>query len=203
MSDKSGNILSNVSPPTELPSFVKPAEVATVSPTKSSEPFIEKTFSPAIPSEVAKPVSHLDRLPPLNMDPVAQALSPITQSESRNRKIERIPDFKTIKIIIIFTGSSALFGWMKGAVSGNQILQRVAETAKSSVDTLVYTLDPQMKDYLRELKEVCHFRPTFNSNDLIFADTTGLELIVASDKDDKIRPIKEAFLHAFGKTVVT
>jgi arginine utilization protein RocB len=52
--------------------------------------------------------------------------------------------------VTIITGSSALFGWMKDAVSSNVLLQKVKETAKSSVDQIVYTLDPQMKDYLRK-----------------------------------------------------
>ncbi|XP_058059004.1 protein PRRC1-like [Anopheles bellator] len=192
---KTGNILSNVSPPSELPSFIT-ANVATAgaemamtqasSPIRSdeantkkdeTEPFIPTTFSPAIPpskdtSQSASSVGGVGPLPegpsePMNQDfasmilnpePVAAALSPITQ------------------------GGSALFGWMKGAVSGGGILQKVAEKAKNSVDTIVTTLDPQMREYI-------------NSG----GDT---EVIVASDKDDKVRPIREAFQTVFGKATV-
>lgn len=159
---KVGNILSNISPPSELPSFVTTAAVvqpsgATVDTTQhqsameeeqssrrdpESDPFIPTTFSPAIPSnkdtstvageesESIESAGSTARTGKdfasmvLNPEPLADALSPITQ------------------------GGSALFGWMKGAVSNNGILQKVAEKAKSSVDTIVTTLDPQMKEYI-------------------------------------------------------
>ncbi|XP_052896143.1 protein PRRC1-like [Anopheles moucheti] len=197
---KTRNILSNVNPPSELPSFIM-ANVATagtesVSPSSSmpavivddaakkdeTEPFIPTKFSPAIPASkdtsqftaeqamAAAGVYPEEPINPpepvgrefanmiLNPEPVAAALSPITQ------------------------GGSALFGWMKGAVSGSGILQKVAEKAKNSVDTIVTTLDPQMKEYI-------------NSG----GDT---EVIVASDKDDKVRPIREAFQNVFGKATI-
>lgn len=43
---------------------------------------------------------------------------------------------------------SGLFTWVKGAVSSGGILHRVAEKAKNSVDSMITTLDPQMKEYL-------------------------------------------------------
>uniref|UniRef100_A0A182PE77 NTPase_I-T domain-containing protein n=1 Tax=Anopheles epiroticus TaxID=199890 RepID=A0A182PE77_9DIPT len=197
---KTGNILSNVSPPSELPSFITanvappPAVTEPVPPSVTkpmatvddaakkdeTEPFIPTTFSPAIPAikdtsqfsaEQAMAAAGVHPVEPapepvgrdfanmiLNPEPVAAALSPITQ------------------------GGSALFGWMKGAVSGSGILQKVAEKAKNSVDTIVTTLDPQMKEYI-------------NSG----GDT---EVIVASDKDDKVRPVREAFQTVFGKATI-
>ncbi|XP_053695658.1 protein PRRC1-like [Sabethes cyaneus] len=188
---KTGNILSNVNPPSELPSFItavaaqQPTAAAADQPDESlkketeTDPFIPTTFSPAIPSSkdttgaaAAADLSSAVREDGgvssttrrdfanmvLNPEPLADALSPITQS------------------------GSALFGWVKGAVSSNGILQKVAEKAKSSVDTIVTTLDPQMKEYI-------------NSG----GDT---EVIVASDKDDKVRPIREAFQTVFGKATV-
>ncbi|XP_041776169.1 protein PRRC1-like [Anopheles merus] len=198
---KTGNILSNVGPPSELPSFITanvaapPAGAESVPPAapmvtaddttkrEETDPFIPTTFSPAIPASKDTSQFTADQamaaaagvrpaeptLPDqsvgrdfasmiLNPEPVAAALSPITQS------------------------GSALFGWMKGAVSGSGILQKVAEKAKNSVDTIVTTLDPQMKEYI-------------NSG----GDT---EVIVASDKDDKVRPIREAFQTVFGKATI-
>lgn len=162
---KAGNILSNISPPSELPSFITASTTGQPavsqqpsssdqedSPRKGNEtdPFISTTFSPAIPS--SKDTSLSTPGPPeqastaasgseaktsrdfanmiLNPEPLAEALSPITQ------------------------GGSALFGWMKGAVSSNGILQKVAEKAKSSVDTIVTTLDPQMKEYISKRRIV-------------------------------------------------
>lgn len=43
-----------------------------------------------------------------------------------------------------------LMGWMKGAMSGGGILSKVAEKAKHSVDSMITTLDPQMKEYICE-----------------------------------------------------
>lgn len=44
--------------------------------------------------------------------------------------------------------SGGLIGWMKGAVSSGGILSRVAEKAKNSVDSMITTLDPQMREYI-------------------------------------------------------
>lgn len=198
---KVGNILSNVSPPSELPSFItataasgsgQPAgggalkesivqqqtSAADESLSKGNEtdPFIPTTFSPAIPSskdtsatsegqtsysgvETSQPEVNRDFANMvLNPEPLADALSPIANS------------------------GSAFFEWMKGAVSNNGILQKVATKAKSSMDTIVTTLDPQMKEYI------------YSGGDT--------EVIVASDKDDKVRPIREAFQTVFGKATV-
>lgn len=84
----------------------------------------------------------------------------------------------------IAESGSNLLGWVKGAAAGTGgMLQRVAEKAKSSVDTLVTTLDPQMKEYLLSGGDV--------------------EILIASDKDEKFRPIREAFQITFGRATLT
>lgn len=40
------------------------------------------------------------------------------------------------------------FGWIRGTVSN--VGHRVAEKAKNSMDTMITTLDPQMKDFIRK-----------------------------------------------------
>ncbi|KOB72365.1 Protein PRRC1 [Operophtera brumata] len=57
---------------------------------------------------------------------------------------ESLPDSTTPEIDKLGSG---LFTWVKGAVSTG-ILQQVAEKAKSSVDSMITILDPQMKEYL-------------------------------------------------------
>lgn len=47
---------------------------------------------------------------------------------------------------------SGFMGWVKGAVSTGGILHRVAEKAKNSVDTMITTLDPQMREF------ICNYR---------------------------------------------
>lgn len=46
--------------------------------------------------------------------------------------------------------SGGLFGWMKDTVGlqGQSILSKVAEKAKHSVDTMITTLDPQMREFM-------------------------------------------------------
>ena len=132
-----GNILSNVSPPSQLPSFVTAMSGQTGA--ESSEPFIPTTFSAAIPpnkdtstsapqtenleENVAKHSSDFRSLS-LNPEPVANALSPITQQ------------------------GTAIYDWMKGAFTGNTIIQKVVDKTMTAVDTVVTTLDPQMKEYI-------------------------------------------------------
>jgi hypothetical protein len=43
---------------------------------------------------------------------------------------------------------AGLLGWVKGAVGSGGLLSKVAEKAKSSVDSMITTLDPQMKEFL-------------------------------------------------------
>lgn len=44
------------------------------------------------------------------------------------------------------SNSGGLFNWVKDTVGTN--ISRVAEKAKSSVDSMITTLDPQMRDFL-------------------------------------------------------
>lgn len=136
-SNTAGNLLSNVSS-LSTDNVIPPAtplqKIVHNMASKDAEPHISSTFSPAIPPTkntsteqtlvvISNNLNHLS----LNPEPVATALGPLTQS------------------------SSSLFGWVKGAASsGGGILSKVAEKAKNSVDTIVTTLDPQMKEYLCE-----------------------------------------------------
>lgn len=74
--------------------------------------------------------------------------------------INKINIFLTFNLIIqilagVIMPGSGLLTWMKGAVSTGGILQRVAEKAKNSVDSMITTLDPQMKEYLSTLTFYC------------------------------------------------
>ncbi|XP_052743805.1 protein PRRC1 [Bicyclus anynana] len=193
----SGNLLSNVAPPTELPNFVTttasqnppasktpdvvpPAYAIPASQlppvsqnigTKPDQPSPEspEKFSPAIPLCKGEPT-----LPIRSPEDSLTTLSPESMPDS-------IPDMEMEKIGDIMPGSG-LLTWMKGAVSTGGILQRVAEKAKSSVDSMITTLDPQMKEYLR------------SGGDMV--------VVVASDKEAKVSPVREAFQTVFGKATV-
>lgn len=46
--------------------------------------------------------------------------------------------------------SGGILGWMKGAVASGGLLSKMAEKAKSSVDSMITTLDPQMREFIRK-----------------------------------------------------
>lgn len=73
-----------------------------------------------------------------------------------------------------------LLSWISSG-SGS-FLSRVAEKAKNSVDSVITTLDPGMKEYLYS--------------------GGGVNIIVASDKECKVSPIREAFIDVFGRATV-
>lgn len=77
---------------------------------------------------------------------------------------------------------SGLFGWMKEAMPGKAILAKVAEKARSSVDTMITTLDPQMKEFI------------YSGGDI--------DIAVASTKELKVSSVREAFQTVFGKATV-
>ncbi|XP_078035382.1 protein PRRC1-like isoform X2 [Augochlora pura] len=72
-----------------------------------------------------------------------------------------------------------LFSWVKENVVNSNVLSIVAEKAKNSVNTMITTLDPQMHS------------------------GGDVEIIVASEKDVKISPVRQAFQTVFGKATVT
>lgn len=75
--------------------------------------------------------------------------------------------------------TSSLFGWF----AGSSFVSKVVEKTKSSVETMITTLDPQMKEYIKSGGEI--------------------DIIVASAKDVKIGPVREAMQQAFGCATVS
>ncbi|KAH9520148.1 Protein PRRC1-A [Bulinus truncatus] len=73
----------------------------------------------------------------------------------------------------------SLFGW----ISNNSLVNRVVEKTKSSMETVITTLDPGMKELI------------FSGGDIT--------ITVASAKDSKVIPVREAFQKVFGRATVT
>ncbi|XP_026320895.1 protein PRRC1-like [Hyposmocoma kahamanoa] len=188
----SGNLLSSVGPPLELPNFITattavpqvtssipsdsapavdsdslPIQPVLVQPTVEQQSQDMETFSPAIPLSKGEPM-----LPIRSPEDSQNTQSPESFPDST-------PDIDQLGDIM---PGSGLFTWVKGAVSTGGILHRVAEKAKNSVDSMITTLDPQMKEYLKSGGDIY--------------------IVVASDKDVKISPIREAFQHVFGKATI-
>ncbi|XP_071480409.1 protein PRRC1-like [Diadema antillarum] len=74
-------------------------------------------------------------------------------------------------------GGGGLFGW------GSGIMRKVMEKTKSSVDSMITTLDPGMAPIIRSGGDV--------------------DIIVASDKEVKVAAVRDAFQKVFGRATVT
>ncbi|XP_046752839.1 protein PRRC1-like [Diprion similis] len=167
ISSSSGNLLSNVSPPSALPSFVSSSvklmpdssgastggnnDSINKQPQSQSgvtvkqphqETYYSASFSPAIPSNESTEIPQA------------------TQNQDFN-----------------------LFSWVKENVAASKVVKKVTETAKSSVNYMLTTLDPQMQQFMYPYEEI--------------------EVVVASDKDIKIGPIQDAFEAVFGQVKVS
>ncbi|XP_075536288.1 protein PRRC1-like isoform X1 [Dermacentor variabilis] len=78
------------------------------------------------------------------------------------------------------SGTAGVWGWFKG----NDFLNKVAEKAKNSVDSMITTLDPGMKEFI------------YSGGDI--------DILVASHDEIRIiGPVREAFQKIFGRATVT
>ncbi|XP_066142940.1 protein PRRC1-like [Euwallacea fornicatus] len=177
LSLSTGNLLSNVGPPSSIPDFTlwtsssssgetKPAPITTTEPQQvtlntntavvTAAPIIinqfpTTQFSAAIPPSKGVPqvaTTQLKPAQPLEGEPVA---------------------------------SSSFLGLVRGALS-SQVVTKMVEKAKSSVDSIITTLDPQMSEYI------------YSGGDL--------EITVATDEEDIVSGIREAAHSVFGKAWV-
>ena len=74
-------------------------------------------------------------------------------------------------------------GWFKGTVSS--VGSKVAEKAKTSMDTMITTLDPQMKEFIRKFLGIC----TINS--YLFFVYLGLTFIFIIIKVKTVYQLQE------------
>lgn len=91
---------------------------------------------------------------------------------------------------------------MKEAMPGKSILAKVAEKARSSVDTMITTLDPQMKEFICKVQWnfILHME---EMNKYFVLDSGGdIDIAVASSKELKVSSVREAFQTIFGKATV-
>ncbi|XP_073953569.1 protein PRRC1-like [Choristoneura fumiferana] len=131
--------------------------------------------------QATTPENFSPAIPPSKGEPMLSIRSP--EDSQTTQSPESLPDSisEVEKIGDVMPGSG-IFTWVKGAVATGGILHRVAEKAKNSVDSMITTLDPQMKEYLNSGGDI--------------------NIVVASEKDVKISPIREAFQIVFGKATV-
>jgi len=71
-----------------------------------------------------------------------------------------------------------MFSWVKGGT----FLSKVVEKTKTMSENVITTLDPQMKEFIKSGGDVT--------------------VVVASDKEGKVAPVREAFQSVFGQATV-
>ncbi|XP_044575352.1 protein PRRC1-like isoform X3 [Cotesia glomerata] len=172
-SSSAGNLLSNVAPPSALPSFI-----ANQSPPLDSLP--KETGQNAVKVEsTEKPEEISGDLGVQTKQPQAQGQQTPTESQKPLESV-CLEDNQSQDMGIV---GASLFSWVKDNVVNNSMLSKVAEKAKSSVNSMITTLDPQMREFI------------YSGGDV--------EIVVASNKEVKVSPIREAFQEAFGKATIT
>ncbi|XP_066271954.1 protein PRRC1-A-like [Branchiostoma lanceolatum] len=77
------------------------------------------------------------------------------------------------------SSGAGLWGW----VTGNPLMQKVVEKTKSSVETMITTMDPGMTPYIKSGGDI--------------------DIVVSSDKEVKVAAIRAAFQKVFGKATIT
>lgn len=142
-----GNILSNIAPPSALPKFVTSAPVESLN------------LSLTSPLDQVK---NENILPPTQL-PIGILSTELTTSISAAHVLDA-PENTTFE-----TGALAesLFTWVKDTVANSNVLNKVAEKAKNSVNSMITTLDPQMREFICKCESLfiaCslffYFKPT-------------------------------------------
>ncbi|XP_034177448.2 protein PRRC1-A isoform X1 [Osmia lignaria lignaria] len=178
VSTSTGNLLSNVAPPSALPSFISNHGM-TVS---------EKSTNLQIPTQKKhhEPEPNKSMLN-TTMQPKVLQQEPhqVTTSTTVTPSIQNVQNTVPPESLIQDTGivGGGLLSWVKETVVNSNVLSKVAEKAKNSMNTMITTLDPQMREFI------------YSGGDM--------EIVVASDKDAKISPVRQAFQTVFGKATVT
>ncbi|XP_048510048.1 protein PRRC1-like isoform X2 [Athalia rosae] len=174
ISMSSGNLLSNIAPPSALPVFMS-TPVQLLSESSVSNQTTPTTKNGVNSGSIKKqPESQTDvtNKQPQQETYYLASFSPAIPSNENTEPLQTTPaqDF-------------SLFSWVKENVTSSKVVKKVAETAKNSVNYMLTTLDPQMEQFMYPYEDV--------------------EVIVASNKDVKISPIRNAFEGIFGQAKVS
>ncbi|KAF8791886.1 Protein PRRC1 like protein [Argiope bruennichi] len=164
--------------PSMIPSSTEPVATssgASASTSVSSIPFYDPSqyqdtqttlFTPYIPQQ------ENTNVPPSNQYMSTQQSSQVAGVPSQSYQPPPLPQQHK------GSGEGGVWGWIKGT----QFLNKVAEKAKSSVDSVITTLDPGMKEIINSGGDI--------------------NVIVASGNEAKVSAVREAFQQVFGKATV-
>merc|ERR1719438_286738 len=134
-----------------------------------SVPSPRPAVTPASPS--AAVVSSSVSSTPSSVPVSISAMSQMSQSVSVPVKMDQT---NVATVVAESPPTPGMFGWVKG--SG--FLSKVVEKTRSVTENVITTLDPQMTEFIHSGGDV--------------------EVAVASDKENKVVPIREAFQGVFG-----
>ena len=149
-------------PPAPLPAAVGQPKTETISPPKDIS-----SLGP--PSSIGPPA----QIPVQQTEATAvTSTSPLKDEPKAERAKDTQPSTGA--------GDSAQGNESDGIFGG--LLTKLAQKTKSSVETVITTLDPQMKEFIHSGGDIT--------------------VVVASDKASKVSPVREAFQTAFGKATV-
>ncbi|XP_017883571.1 protein PRRC1-like isoform X2 [Ceratina calcarata] len=175
VSTSTGNLLSNVAPPSALPSFISnPGTLLSERPNNLELP-IQKKPPEHEPNKSMLNTVVKSKLPQQETQQIIATTTDATPT-SQNTQIAMQSENVVQESGMVGGG---LLSWVRETVVNSNVLSKVAEKAKNSVNTMITTLDPQMHS------------------------GGDMEIIVASDKDSKVSPVRQAFQAVFGKATVT
>ena len=122
-------------------------------------------------------VCRVQPLPPVIVQPATPQSVTVRASLDMDQTLDR-DQTKVATVKAESPPPPGMFGWVKG--SG--FLSKVVEKTKSVTENVITTLDPQMKEWIHSGGDV--------------------EVVVTSDKEDKVVPVREAFQSVFGQATV-
>ncbi|CAH1983011.1 unnamed protein product [Acanthoscelides obtectus] len=184
----SGNLLSNVPPPSALPDLSLWSASSLSSDTPENSMPVDNT-----PSNPQNEAAHsvVSELANMNLN-INLVTPPVTEQFPATQFSAAIPPSKGVqhgpvsqqpKQVEVGTEVSGGFmGLVKEAFSSGGVLSKMAEKAKNSVDSIITTLDPQMSEYIHSA-----------------GDT---EVTVTSDNEEEVSAVRDAFHAVFGKAWV-
>ncbi|KAK0057896.1 protein PRRC1-A [Biomphalaria pfeifferi] len=176
----SPQVSKSLAAPAPLPAFLSlgsgdSSTTATSTTVASSKPSLPQPSLPSTPHSTAPSI-------PQSSSAVGQLpKAPESPQISHDQKLKSSsgPDAQSLLVSTTASVGQSLFGW----ISNNSLVNRVVEKTKSSMESVITTLDPGMKELI------------YSGGDI--------SIIVASSKDSKVIPVREAFQKVFGKATVT
>ena len=155
--------------------------------------------SPLLPSPQISPASSAHQTPPTastGQPALVSPIQPMPAAESTSHSLAQSLSLPSMGAAAAAAGgggvgeaqvqvatagsppSPGVFSWVKG---GN-FLSKVVEKTKTMSENVITTLDPQMKEFMKSGGDI--------------------EVVVASDKEGKVGPVREAFQEVFGQATV-